>query len=167
MRSVRVHKDRQQSMLHRERGVTGFDGMLSFSACDLWPFIRGRTLWIMGDSHSYDLFHSVACLLLPVRIIKQLLALPPAMPNIGEISPNVLCLTQFQVQVRLWHISCGKDHQEPIQEIQLEGAACDLCSCGTMTSKEPCHMLTRRRPSSTWRSMWSITSLQSAYLSWR
>ena len=55
--------------------MTGFDGMLSFSACDLWPSIRGKTLWIMGDSHSYDLFHSVACFLLPVRTTQELLAL--------------------------------------------------------------------------------------------
>ena len=25
---------------------------------------RGRTLWLIGDSHTYDLFHSVACLML-------------------------------------------------------------------------------------------------------
>ena len=24
---------------------------------------RGRTLWIVGDSHSYDLFHALACFL--------------------------------------------------------------------------------------------------------
>ena len=25
---------------------------------------RGRTLWIVGDSHTYDLYHAVACLML-------------------------------------------------------------------------------------------------------
>ena len=28
------------------------------------PLCRGRTLWLIGDSHTYDLFHSVACLML-------------------------------------------------------------------------------------------------------
>ena len=51
----------------RDKGIPQFDEMLSFSACDLWPLIKDKTLWIMGDSHSYDLFHAVACLLLPVR----------------------------------------------------------------------------------------------------
>ena len=33
-------------------------GLLMSSLC------RGRTLWLIGDSHTYDLFHSVACLML-------------------------------------------------------------------------------------------------------
>ena len=40
-----------------------FDSLLTFSPCDLWSAIRGRTLWVVGDSHSYDLFHALACLL--------------------------------------------------------------------------------------------------------
>ena len=51
----------------RDKDVPGFAEMLRFSVCDLWPLIKGRTLWIMGDSHSYDLFHAVGCLVLPVR----------------------------------------------------------------------------------------------------
>ena len=47
--------------------MPSFDEMLRFSVCDLWPLIKGRTLWIMGDSHSYDLFHALGCLVLPVR----------------------------------------------------------------------------------------------------
>lgn len=47
--------------------MPAFKEMLQFSVCDLWPLIKGRTLWIMGDSHSYDLFHALGCLVLPVR----------------------------------------------------------------------------------------------------
>ena len=41
----------------------GFADILRISPCDLWPLIRGRRLWIIGDSHSYDLFHALACML--------------------------------------------------------------------------------------------------------
>lgn len=50
-------------MLHRLKGgrdaqrVSGH-WLLMSSLC------RGRTLWLIGDSHTYDLFHSVACLML-------------------------------------------------------------------------------------------------------
>ena len=58
-------EDRQQSIVqyYKDRGVAGFDKLLAFSPCDLWPLIRGRTLWIVGDSHSYDLFHAITCFL--------------------------------------------------------------------------------------------------------
>ncbi|CAL8466710.1 g6246 [Coccomyxa elongata] len=58
-------EDRQQSIVRylRERGVASFGGILDFSPCDLWPLIRGKTLWVVGDSHSYDLFHALACFL--------------------------------------------------------------------------------------------------------
>lgn len=46
------------------RDVTGFRELVEFSPCNLWPIIRGRTLWIVGDSHSYDFFHAAACFLL-------------------------------------------------------------------------------------------------------
>ncbi|CAK0758806.1 hypothetical protein CVIRNUC_002648 [Coccomyxa viridis] len=46
------------------RHVAGIADLLDFTPCDLWPLIRGRTLWIVGDSHTYDLYHAVACLML-------------------------------------------------------------------------------------------------------
>ena len=57
---------RQRSIVqyYRERGVEGFGSLLAFSPCELWPLIRGRTLWIVGDSHSYDLFHAITCFLI-------------------------------------------------------------------------------------------------------
>ena len=48
-------------MASEKQGV--FGPLLTFSPCDLWPAIRGRSLWVVGDSHSYDLFHALACLL--------------------------------------------------------------------------------------------------------
>ena len=52
--------------LCRERGIPGFDEMQRFSACDIWPLIKGKTLWIVGDSHSFDLARAAACFFLPV-----------------------------------------------------------------------------------------------------
>ena len=40
-----------------------FAALLAASPCDLWPLIRGRTLWVIGDSHAYDLFHALGCFL--------------------------------------------------------------------------------------------------------
>lgn len=33
-----------------ERGRPGFKEMLTMTPCDLFPLLRGRTLWLMGDS---------------------------------------------------------------------------------------------------------------------
>ena len=33
-----------------ERGRPGFRDMLTMTPCDLFSLIRGRTLWLMGDS---------------------------------------------------------------------------------------------------------------------
>ena len=57
---------RQASVIDYYRGkaaLPNLDAMLAFSPCELWPLIRTRTLWVVGDSHSYDLFHALACFL--------------------------------------------------------------------------------------------------------
>jgi hypothetical protein len=33
-----------------ERGRPGFKEMLMMTPCDIFPLLRGRTLWLMGDS---------------------------------------------------------------------------------------------------------------------
>ena len=33
-----------------ERGRPGFREMLTMTPCDIFPLLRGRTLWLMGDS---------------------------------------------------------------------------------------------------------------------
>ena len=40
-----------------------WDSILTATPCDLWRFIRGRTLWVMGDSQSLDLFKALQCFL--------------------------------------------------------------------------------------------------------
>lgn len=32
------------------RGSEFAHGMMTLTPCDLWPFLRGRTLWLAGDS---------------------------------------------------------------------------------------------------------------------
>ncbi|GBF96537.1 hypothetical protein Rsub_09120 [Raphidocelis subcapitata] len=34
---------------------------LRLSPCDLYPYLRGRTLWILGDSHGKQLFRALQC----------------------------------------------------------------------------------------------------------
>lgn len=41
----------------------GWDSILSATPCDLWRFLRGRTLWVMGDSQSQDFFKALQCFL--------------------------------------------------------------------------------------------------------
>lgn len=33
-----------------EQGRPGFKEMLTLTPCDIFPLLRGRTLWLMGDS---------------------------------------------------------------------------------------------------------------------
>lgn len=33
-----------------DRGAPGVRDMLTSTPCDLWPFIQGRTVWVVGDS---------------------------------------------------------------------------------------------------------------------
>lgn len=37
--------------------------LLTLTPCDFWPFLEGRTLWIMGDSQSLDLYKALKCFL--------------------------------------------------------------------------------------------------------
>ncbi|KIY98626.1 hypothetical protein MNEG_9339 [Monoraphidium neglectum] len=61
---------------------------LGVAPCDLWPYLRGRTLWLLGDSHSKQLFKALQCFLIDFwdgreckasgddNLVKQLDALP-------------------------------------------------------------------------------------------
>ena len=49
-----------QLRAYRDRG---WDSILTATPCDLWRFVRGRTLWVMGDSQSLDLFKALQCFL--------------------------------------------------------------------------------------------------------
>ena len=39
-----------------KNGSQWAEGMLRLTPCDLWPFIEGRTLWLLGDSTT-EVFH--------------------------------------------------------------------------------------------------------------
>ncbi|KAF6251417.1 hypothetical protein COO60DRAFT_619659 [Scenedesmus sp. NREL 46B-D3] len=38
--------------------------LLSMTPCELWPYLRGRTTWVIGDSMSKDLFKAIKCFML-------------------------------------------------------------------------------------------------------
>ncbi len=48
------HEDQDRLLQHfLDRVANGSRwaaNMLQLTPCDLWPFIRGRTIWLMGDS---------------------------------------------------------------------------------------------------------------------
>ncbi|KAF6252248.1 hypothetical protein COO60DRAFT_544594 [Scenedesmus sp. NREL 46B-D3] len=41
----------------------GGGSILQLSPCDLVPYLRGRTLWLIGDSHSKTLYRALQCFL--------------------------------------------------------------------------------------------------------
>ncbi|CAL8468940.1 g8481 [Coccomyxa elongata] len=44
-----------------ERGRPGFKEMLTMTPCDLFPLLRGRTLWLMGDSMMQEFMKAMMC----------------------------------------------------------------------------------------------------------
>ncbi|KIZ01068.1 hypothetical protein MNEG_6895 [Monoraphidium neglectum] len=53
-------------------------GALELSPCDLWPYLRGRTLWLLGDSHTKSLYKSLQCFMLDFWEGKECAASPEA-----------------------------------------------------------------------------------------
>ena len=53
-RRVCPHEDQERLLQHfldrADNGSAWAANMLRMTPCDLWPFIKGRTLWVMGDS---------------------------------------------------------------------------------------------------------------------
>ena len=47
----------------RDYRARGWESILTATPCDLWRFVRGRTLWVVGDSQSLDLFKALQCFL--------------------------------------------------------------------------------------------------------
>lgn len=39
----------------------GWESILRLTPCDVWERLKGRTLWISGDSQSLDFFKAVIC----------------------------------------------------------------------------------------------------------
>jgi hypothetical protein len=42
----------------------GGGSILDLSPCDLLPYLRGRTLWLIGDSHSKTFYRALQCFLI-------------------------------------------------------------------------------------------------------
>lgn len=43
--------------------ICGGRALQDFSPCELFARIRGRTLWLMGDSQAYNLYYALECFL--------------------------------------------------------------------------------------------------------
>ncbi|KAK9865937.1 hypothetical protein WJX84_007496, partial [Apatococcus fuscideae] len=42
-------------------GSQNAQGLLELTPCDFWPLIQGRSLWLIGDSITMELFHGTTC----------------------------------------------------------------------------------------------------------
>ena len=47
------------------RATPRFATLRSMMPCDLWSAIRGRTLWLVGDSQAQNLYKQMRCFLDP------------------------------------------------------------------------------------------------------
>ncbi|KAI8471062.1 MAG: hypothetical protein J3K34DRAFT_458522 [Monoraphidium minutum] len=54
-----AQRDAGLRIAERLRGGEAF----RLSPCDLWTYLRGRTLWLIGDSHGKQLYKSLQCFL--------------------------------------------------------------------------------------------------------
>ncbi|KAI8468653.1 MAG: hypothetical protein J3K34DRAFT_426509 [Monoraphidium minutum] len=56
---------------------------LKTTPCDLYPFLRGRTLWLIGDSHTKQLFKAMQCFLIDFWDQAECAASPEDWVNAG------------------------------------------------------------------------------------
>jgi hypothetical protein len=47
-----------------EVGAPGYEAMLTMTPCDIWPYLRGRTVWIAGDSISQEFMRGLQCFMM-------------------------------------------------------------------------------------------------------
>ena len=47
-----------------EAGAPGYEAMLTMTPCDIWPYIRGHTLWVVGDSISQEFMRGLQCFMM-------------------------------------------------------------------------------------------------------
>lgn len=47
-----------------EAGAPGYEAMLTMTPCDIWPYLRGRTLWVAGDSISQEFMRALQCFMM-------------------------------------------------------------------------------------------------------
>ena len=47
-----------------EAGAPGYEAMLTMTPCDIWPYLKGRTLWVAGDSISQEFMRGLQCFMM-------------------------------------------------------------------------------------------------------
>lgn len=54
-------KDLQKALLDGQLNEMHRSDILTFTPCDLWPHLRGRTVWFAGDGTHEDMFRALEC----------------------------------------------------------------------------------------------------------
>lgn len=80
------HEDQDRLLQHfLDRASSGSQwatNMLQLTPCDLWPFIHGRTVWLMGDSITQVLAHIAQRVILqPNRAVDMHRPMHPHRPS--------------------------------------------------------------------------------------
>ncbi|KAF8066185.1 Wdr54 [Scenedesmus sp. PABB004] len=76
--------EQQASSLELARGLDG-GAALRLSPCHLMQYLRGRTLWLLGDSHSQYVYRALGCFLLDFWDHREC-----------EVAPNATLAAQLQ-----------------------------------------------------------------------
>ncbi|CAL5221674.1 g3905 [Coccomyxa viridis] len=63
-----------------ERGRPGFKEMLTLTPCDLFSLVRGRTMWLMGDSMMQEFMKAIMCFMVEFWDIERR-PQPPIKPH--------------------------------------------------------------------------------------
>ncbi|KAK9812996.1 hypothetical protein WJX72_006927 [[Myrmecia] bisecta] len=53
----------QDQLIKHFLDVPGYEALLTLTPCDLWKLLKGRTLWMSGDSQTQDFYKAVHCFL--------------------------------------------------------------------------------------------------------
>lgn len=54
-------KDLQNALIGGQLNELARSGILTFSPCDMWPHLKGRTAWFAGDGTQEDMFRALEC----------------------------------------------------------------------------------------------------------
>ena len=76
----------EQPSCRAEEGAEGAREVLQLTPCDLWPYLRGRTLWLVGDSMMQ------ACTLVPC-LSQATVTRRAALPCLAAVSSSYLVFT--------------------------------------------------------------------------
>ncbi|KAK9868414.1 hypothetical protein WJX84_008112 [Apatococcus fuscideae] len=87
-------------------------GLLTFSPCKFWPYLRNRTLWLIGDSITQEFMHAMECFFvefwdltrLPISSNENLI---DRVKEAGKVDPWCIHLPG---KARICHIRCNNGH---------------------------------------------------------